>query len=1047
MFNFRPWRGRSPRPAVITKQLTMKKILAGILALISGIGPVVAQDTDNGTQALHEFCPSGVLNPSSPDVAAMRRYGQDFSLDLYQGILGLSIPIYTYTDEDFTIPVALGYSTNGGFRPNISTGPEGLGWSLSVGGVITREIRGIADEEGWTSTDMYTFQDKFTGKLSIENLHASTVYGWASVYDTTCVRSHTVSTAWCDISHGYFVDYVYTGKAGADYLPIWNWNNSPDGVTVLPYGPSYEQSPDIFHFSFMGRSGSFILCPGREILVYGTEDSPRNYQISAQMQADGFHCFEVRTEDNYIYTFGPAGREESYSYNTLGTTNDVTLCCTWKLTAIEAPDGRIVTFTYGEDETTYTCTPTYTHDYVDRVYDSTPGPEDYDEIGMMLYEQSNPTVSLVYSHLLTRIGIPGRAEILFTYGPRLCEQGASSPGRKLQQVVVRSLQSGETVRSALLSYHLTGTASGTPYPASGQGFTLLKDVMIPGTGRYQMTYDSENQAFPSMETYGIDWMGFYNGTSPSLSPSSASSSFCPSITCIAQSSTWHTTMRQGNLAASRMGMLTSIRYPTGGRSDFEYELNDYSEDVVYPREIETAAAGYGIRIAGIINRDADGHLVDKKTFSYKYADGSSSGVQLWRPILYSKYKASTGGYKTIEHETLSTADSYPYSHGRHTEYLRVVETTEGGTGTVGAMNTIHTYISSLDARCKDGLYDWDYTDGFGATGGWEYHITQEPAANIQARLNAMQCIPSRMGGLPLAVVESSVNPSHRSESTSNTYTTYSILSSGMDGREMQYGHFVKYLYNFFTPWLQGIGVTEYAPESDTEIYSRYKYRRQGPDYRLQREEETDSTGDTIVTAYTYLSACPSLLETVKVYRKDGSWSSVLEEGVKRNYVQAEEHEDLYLPYRIDTADPGGNPWSPTWRTESSCSEWSDDGRPLEITDKAGVKTCILWGYGGQYPVLKAVGISFDDLTTAVPAAYGGVFTSALPSAIETAIRSLPDIQVTSWTYRPLVGILTETDPSGRTQSYEYDTAGRLIRIRNAANEPLREFSYYILTDI
>ena len=908
--------------------------------------------------------------------------------------------------------------------------------------MITREIRGIADEEGWTSTDMYSFQDKFTGKLSIDELHSPIVYGWASVYDTTYVRMHIPTVAWCDTSHGFFEDFTYIGKAGADYLPIWTWNNTPDGVTVLPHGPSFECSPDIFHFSFMGRSGSFILRPGKEVLVYGTEDSPRNYQITAQMQSDGFHSFEVRTEDNYIYTFGSAGREMSDSYNILGTTEDVTLCCTWKLTGIEAPDGRTVTFTYGEDETTYTCTPTYTYDYVDRVYDDTPGPDDYDDIRMLSYEQAVPTISRVYSHLLTRIGIPDRAEILFTYGPRLCEQGASSPGKKLQQVVVRSLQSDETVRSATLSYHLTGTGSGTSYPTSGEGFTLLKEVRIPGTGLYRMTYDSEEQVFPSMETYGIDWMGFYNGSSVTAT----SSDFCPTAARIAASQTWQTAMRQGNLSASKKGMLTSIRYPTGGSSEFEYELNDYSEDVVYPRTISVAAAGYGVRIAEICNRDSDGHLIDRKSFAYKYSDGRSSGVQLWRPIIYTKYKAATSGYQTIEHETRSTADSYPYSHGRHTEYLRVVETTEGGTGTVGAMNTIHTYISSLDARCKDGLYDWDYTDGFGATGGWEYHITQEPAANIQARLNAMQCIPSRMGGLPLAVVESSVNPSHRSESTSNTYTTYSIFSSGMDGREMLYGHFVKYHYDFSSPWLWGTTVTEYAPESDTEIYSRYKYRRQGPDYRLQRVEETGSAGDTVITAYTYYSACPSLLETVMIYRKDGSGSTVLAEGVKRNYVQAEEHENLYLPNRIDTADPGGNPSSPTWRTESSCGEWSDEGRPLELTDKAGVKTCVLWGYGGQYPVLKAVGISFDDLTTAVPAAYVGVFSGALPTAIESAIRSVPDIQVTSWTYKPLVGVLTETDPSGRAESFEYDTAGRLIRVRNASNEPLREYYYYISTD-
>ena len=102
----------------------------------------------------------------------MMKYGDSFSSNLNQGTLSLDIPFYTYSDEDFTIPISLSYHADG-YRQNIQSGPEGLGWSLSASGAITREVRGIPDEEGWTNTDMYSFSHR----NRIPNQEPKTGYG------------------------------------------------------------------------------------------------------------------------------------------------------------------------------------------------------------------------------------------------------------------------------------------------------------------------------------------------------------------------------------------------------------------------------------------------------------------------------------------------------------------------------------------------------------------------------------------------------------------------------------------------------------------------------------------------------------------------------------------------------------------------------------------------------------------------------------------------------------------------------------------------------
>jgi YD repeat-containing protein len=53
--------------------------------------------------------------------------------------------------------------------------------------------------------------------------------------------------------------------------------------------------------------------------------------------------------------------------------------------------------------------------------------------------------------------------------------------------------------------------------------------------------------------------------------------------------------------------------------------------------------------------------------------------------------------------------------------------------------------------------------------------------------------------------------------------------------------------------------------------------------------------------------------------------------------------------------------------------------------------------------------------------------------------------ITTYTYKPLIGISTVTDPKGDTQTYIYDDFNRLKEVRDKDNNILSENQYHYRT--
>lgn len=85
------------------------------------------------------------MAPTPPNTAGITQMGNS-SVNLYTGTASISIPLYSYTSKKLSLPISLTYQGKA-FKVQDIAGPVGLGWSLQLGGCITRSLRGLPDEQ------------------------------------------------------------------------------------------------------------------------------------------------------------------------------------------------------------------------------------------------------------------------------------------------------------------------------------------------------------------------------------------------------------------------------------------------------------------------------------------------------------------------------------------------------------------------------------------------------------------------------------------------------------------------------------------------------------------------------------------------------------------------------------------------------------------------------------------------------------------------------------------------------------------------------------
>ncbi|WP_185290319.1 hypothetical protein [Chryseobacterium lactis] len=138
----------------------------------------------------------------------------------------------------------------------------------------------------------------------------------------------------------------------------------------------------------------------------------------------------------------------------------------------------------------------------------------------------------------------------------------------------------------------------------------------------------------------------------------------------------------------------------------------------------------------------------------------------------------------------------------------------------------------------------------------------------------------------------------------------------------------------------------------------------------------------------------------------------------------------------------------------SYDKYDEKGNILQYTTKDGTPVSIVWGYYKTKPIAKVVGAAYsqiENLTADIVIKSNEDATDPTKEAeLLLALDNFrPQGLITTYTYDPLVGITTITQPSGIRELYIYDNANRLKEIRarerdssgNYAFKTIKEFKY------
>jgi hypothetical protein len=549
----------------------------------------------------------------------------EIPVSMYTGTPGIFIPLYAISDHDLAENISLTYNLS-----DLRLGGAhryGVGWDISVGGQVSRKVRGLPDDFAGAAGDSrrgWLYNNNYSAILSFPN------------------SSDTLSST--------SVDEV----------------NDQSFIQNLVYLQDTE--PDLFTFSVGGQSGNFVfgndgtvqLIPYQDIIIVPTyRNQPTDMTIVK---------WTITTNDGVVYTLD---ERCSASYKLSKSTNDAdgvneTLVnafgrdfqyyqtaakyySSWMLSKTKSPTGATLTYSF-----TIKASAAPKSDKRAMIFDA--------------QWQINPQniVKLNDFTLMTENGDSIKTDtIKFVSGIR------TSTGVRVSLDPIDGVKVYDSLRS------FTNTFKEFVFTYTNGFLTTVTETdharctqMPPYRMYYTNTSDYPQPGGFSMQSQ--DFWGYYNGASNSsdnappppgggggirptdiptiylypnepaaeryrLYPIPAYSGFSLTLTGNAN--------RRPDPNNITHGTLSRLVYPTGGESDFTFEANKY-----WDARAGRDQLGGGIRIKSIVYYNGiDPTPNITKNFTYLDASGHSSGRLITRPsfaIPVWKYSVPSKGTNT-----------------------------------------------------------------------------------------------------------------------------------------------------------------------------------------------------------------------------------------------------------------------------------------------------------------------------------------------------------------------------------------------------------------
>lgn len=484
-----------------------------------------------------------VLNiPNSPEAEAFTKYGNT-SVNMYTGTPNIGVPVYTYQGKELNLPISLTYDATG-IKVEQRATQVGLGWSLSVGGRISRIVNGLPDDYTFSSNGYSTIMESLArGKV---NAYIDDNLSFATEQE--------------------MVEYFY-------FLRDVNKN-----ITDI--------EPDYFSLNAMGLSEHIVF--DLETLEPKSLTNPRT-KIEAvyadtnasQLLVSGWI---VTSENGTKYYF--AEKEVTHAYGGSGGYDyDRKYYSSWVLTKIESPNKKdTYEFSYRHtgfwDQQLPASRTTHVTNNLGTNLPSTVTTTDGQTFNTSFYK-----LDQVY---LTEIKHNGNLIISTSMSNRYDIDGINGKVEKLDKISVHkpcyaipNNCSSEVLKEFVFDYSYFGISdTDDPSQASPSWLRLKLDAMtVKGESnydyqQYEFTYDQPEEVPPTNST-SQDYLGYYNGASngSNLYPRYILDAGLPNQI------TFTGADRSPSESHATVGMLKRLTYPTGGFTEYEFELHDLTEPV------------------------------------------------------------------------------------------------------------------------------------------------------------------------------------------------------------------------------------------------------------------------------------------------------------------------------------------------------------------------------------------------------------------------------------------------------------------------------------
>ncbi|GAA0882180.1 hypothetical protein GCM10009120_07770 [Sphingobacterium siyangense subsp. cladoniae] len=944
--------------------------------------------------------------PPSPEAQSFARYGT-IPVGHETGVPNISIPLYELKAGKLSLPITLSYHAAGVKVRDIAS-VAGLGWTLNAGGMISRSINGRMDE-------------------------ASNVYSNYKTADQLQAARYAAQT---DLAKELLIDELN------------KFNNG-----------SYETESDRYAYNFNGHAGVFRydVNGSMHLVPYAPLKIEKKY-LNNVTSAQNLY-YQVTDEDGTVYEF--KAKESSLQAGSGGVSG----WCVTKITSADGTDEMNFYYSSGESILTWS-----QHSVAN-------AGNEYTVNGYDIYT-GNPIIIGPHYHFdyytasTGTTAYPQRLDSITTAGTRVRFEYLAdrTDGRQMRinklkvysrinNTLIREVRFDQsyfgssvqhTQRMKLDAVHINpGTGSNQ---AEDYSFVYNEQVTAPGyyyTPGYNYTSGNSTPEYLSE-----DYWGYYNGGAARIpiefanNLSSGEKALC-------------TGNMNPNSYLTQAYILKEIHYPTGGRTEFLFESNRTANTSFYGYPGQTNANGGivgGLRISKITNY-SQGNTI---AFTKSYAYGNVAAEQTL-PIWMFKYQQQhyyhwwvpqgetyvgttvKDVYSSTSILPLSILDSSPVVYGMVTEYEGTASDNNGKTIYYYQVPTNSTLSGSTIQSAPRFLSAYFHDRG-----------------NLQARLLKKE-VYRRNETSPVHIEENEYSVLKQDTQFATglkveQFMTFHCMNGAKADTDPLW-HRDVYMASFNyedTKCFEDVTMLSLSKVTDNSnpaapVITTTTYHYENEEHlQVTKKTVSNSTGGKKVYRYKYpvdfSSSAPystmysarhmwtPLIEEITSYDATGSGSETPLSGVRSDYAVFNGNERQIYPSIISTKKT-----SEVYQPRVQYHSYDLTGNVQEVSKYGDARITYLWGYNGLYPIAKIENATYSAVLSALGTTTAAINTmTEAPSNIRTL---LPNAMVTTFTYKPLVGVETITDPKEDKITYTYDGQGRLIKVTDKTGNILSENSY------